>query len=178
MKELTNKALSERQNIKFSYIGKVYRINRDNIKKYDKEILLDIDRYIENLKDIKEYDCAKEYEELKNNYNMTKNTDLLINKYIHEIMDCMPASAIDDMCIDPETEFYSKILQEIPTEVQNLINEFDCQILENAEIKGYCFDIYNKVKEHFNYMDILYSADWDIIADTFWPTEFNSELYN
>lgn len=167
MKELTNKALSERQHIKFSYIGKVYRINRDNVKKYDKEILLDIDRYIENLKEIKEYDCAKEYEELKNNYNITKNTDLLINKYMHEIMDCMPASAIDDMCIDAETEFYSKILQEISTEVQNLINKFDYQTLANAKIKDPYLDIYNKVKEHFNDMDILYSADWDIISEIF-----------
>ena len=151
---------------KFSYSGKVYRINRNKVKKYDKEILSDIDGYIESCKEIEEYDWAKEYEELKNNYNRTKDIDLLIYEYIRDCMGCMPSSTIDELCNDTETEFYSEILQEIPKEIQNLIYEFGYQVLTDEERENPCSAIQNKIQECLNDVDILYSADWGVIDIT------------
>ncbi len=148
---------------KFSYLGKAYRLNRNKVKEYDKEILAEIDALIEDFKQDGEFEISGDYEELKNNYNKTKDINLLIDEYIHHVIDWLPSDIIDEICNDAETKFYSEILQEIPKETQESIDKFGQQVLVDGKKEHPCFAIEDKMKDYFKNEGILYSLDWKVV---------------
>lgn len=145
----------------------VYRVDREQINRYRKEILKELDSVIDVLIEDGGEELAEEYLEYRANYNKTESIDVLVD-FIADYVYYMPKEAIEEMC--EHEKFYGYILNDITSEINDKTSEIFTELIESKGIisisRDYikiCHDIEETIGEYYkNDKDVLFPLFWHI----------------